>query len=562
MATRDTLIQLHDRQINNGYNNDENQDSIIEILGGIDEILHSILRDTTSDLLQQHKMDALHQILMSHNNLTPMQYNNDTSLEDRKSTKPEWCYHFDDENTFLHSIFSENTANKILQILHGPIIKIVLVLAIIIWFGVGISTDFRAISQAISTLILDIFLIIPWLLCWLLSANKKATRLILTSFEFWFKLFYLFVYQFANVTDVFAINADNFESIEWKYVEIIISTVTSVIFYIVVVLFDAININKIWKFAISGALAAWWIAFAVGHRSSKFEANEEYFNSSITIKVYNGYDVNLNTRDIRLESLQVLAIFLAKQAIFTMFRSKKCALIRYTPFIKWNKNKQSIGEKTKKCFRVLTIAAWIFFVILLTMILMYWYFVLQYINGHDAIIGWRWKFTLMSVGTAICWISMPVAVYGIFREKMRYIYFGIGISGVMVLSLPVMNLAFGMTSGVLLVDLVWHIAVCSLFGLTIIVFSNVEYVFIVYNSSSCSNKTQQQQSRVVDDNDMKRDEAKLNDAINSCKGESLYDNDASNVEQIELNGTSIGTKTDKEESISSSCGSKSESDMP
>ena len=59
------------------------------------------------------------------------------------------------------------------------------------------------------------------------------------------------------------------------------------------------------------------------------------------------------------------------------------------------------------------------------------------------------------------------------------------------------------------------------------------------------------------------DEEKLDDAINYGNTvDSKHEDCGPNVEQIELHGTSIVAKNDNDESVSSSCESGSESNVP
>ena len=66
-------------------------------------------------------------------------------------------------------------------------------------------------------------------------------------------------------------------------------------------------------------------------------------DNDVKIKVYKNNFVSIQS--ILSSSAQILALFFWRQTILSVFRTERCSLITYSPFIKWERNNNIIVHK-------------------------------------------------------------------------------------------------------------------------------------------------------------------------------------------------------------------------
>eukprot|EP01083_Nonionella_stella_P160709 525597_1 len=194
--SKELLASTHRRQLMNGETNNVHHEAIIDVLGGIDDILQHLL--TSNVILDQQQLDSLHHIIITNTTINAML----PPPEDKTHIlMPTLTCTFKDEDSFLFLIFGQENATKILHILNGKIIKCILLLLFVLGtiatilllvFDV-LSVDVWTACCAVLFLFSSIYIIV-----WIVYANKEAMKLLFRQFVFWFKICHLILYLVTN----------------------------------------------------------------------------------------------------------------------------------------------------------------------------------------------------------------------------------------------------------------------------------------------------------------------------------------------------------------------------
>ena len=100
------LLQIHQKQIKENVKNEDKTEEIVQILGGIDNVLTLLLSSNDINISN----DKLSQI---HNTITSNQYNS------IKNKEKQLTYYFYANNTYLHSIFGNKNGQKLYNLLYS-----------------------------------------------------------------------------------------------------------------------------------------------------------------------------------------------------------------------------------------------------------------------------------------------------------------------------------------------------------------------------------------------------------------------------------------------------------
>ena len=320
---------------NDTNNTDQTVIEIVNALGGMQNVLTMML--SSSDIhIDEHQMISLHKIITSKQ---PIQQTDILYTEDNDPLHPELTYNFNTADTYLHVILGDDVGHKAYNIICSRIIVILLAMA-----SFAYSLNFWypldwVVSKNIFQEIAAIMLII-WLMAALLTANRKSTTLILQSFEFWFKLLYLVQSCIALLVYWFVLT----DSTKWKGYQVdgsyvwnleLFSTclysIALIVSYCIVANFDAFRISVLTK-----TLIAVLFAVVMGF----FSVMYTFYWDPVAIEVLN-YKILVTS--LISGSTQVVCIFSWKQAAMSILKKNRCALIKYSPFIKW-KDDQTVSS--------------------------------------------------------------------------------------------------------------------------------------------------------------------------------------------------------------------------
>ena len=332
------VLSLHKETLSNPKTTENIQD-IIDAIGGIDKILDDYL--TTPQLkLPDTQLNKIHQILSSTDtnqaisqvtiNKSGNNPHKDSSLEDNNDPNTLY-YTFSDKDTYLHLILGYKKAERVKSILHSKLCQIIVTLTAMSYLL------FRQIAPdtlfSIYIIACNILIWWPFGIAWITSSNIKGFKLIIWTFEFWFKVVYaiicgsLQIYYFT-VSDRYS---------NWQY-PILGQLSTAFVgidligIVIIISLFDALNTNRFYKMSIAGFFGLVVTFLSI---TTQLALDPENDDSVVSIV---GRKISLWT--LIISTWRILAIFSWKQAISTYLatrksKNKSVMIVNY-PSIRWN----------------------------------------------------------------------------------------------------------------------------------------------------------------------------------------------------------------------------------
>eukprot|EP01084_Bolivina_argentea_P275838 470508_1 len=348
--TKDVLKEKHKHHKLTAGN--KNIFQLLQILGGCNELLDTLL---SHDILTQKQMTEIHQLLVSAETPTADLYSQQTNLQfapvgvanntDSKqelitqlnATTDHFYYQFYTSDTYLHSMFSPDTAMKLINFALSK--KIIYSIFTLICVWIILQLIFK-VGQTPITVIYGICMcpfIIALELLVVFSSNREAFKLVRKQFVFYFKVVYSF--YFGVLSAIYYAFADETKYKTLAVIEIcLLLGFVLPLFIIIVSMFDAINVSRFTKsfssITIAVVLSGWTYYF-----SWHTDWNDKLIFGNISLREQIG------------SALRVLSIFLWSQAWSTVKYSKKktegiakCAMIRYTPWMKWINDDTNTNE--------------------------------------------------------------------------------------------------------------------------------------------------------------------------------------------------------------------------
>ena len=327
-----TVRDIHDEQLLNGHNNNDKTLKIVAALGGIDDILSACLQQKNQKMTVKMTQTTLHrieQILTTqykHHNkatLNPLSVINQDQNEEGNNLE----YVFSANDTILSRICGISKAEKIINALYSKTSLIVLVLSLLIVSGL-FSSD-NPMAKLLSILI-NGFIIIPWFLFAIFSANKIAFNLLLRSFEWWLKAAYSLYFGVLGV--IYLGQKEGYMDIVTIYG--VFGAVHIVLASMFIGSFDALyHVGKGWKTSISAMAAFMFLFISINYQFLLPESEDVIIKVPVTQSI-------LSSHSLAASSARILSIFFSKQAIMSYIRKNRCILIKYSPFIKWKKEEK------------------------------------------------------------------------------------------------------------------------------------------------------------------------------------------------------------------------------
>ena len=343
--TKESLLHVH--QNNNTDNIDEHKNELIGALGGLDNILTMILSSNDTTLSHQ-QLTQIERIINPNNTLVSEQEDNDSIIANRlkqvdeNQNPPQWVYCFNSNNTYLHTLFGDDTGKTIFQLIYSK--RCIFATLILISFLSGTSFMFYFLKMLIwSNIMLQIAFVIGaiYLILLLLSANRKCLRLCFESFEYWLKCYYFMQYSVAAFVYYYALT----DSEEWDeygsysvpsgsilyYLEMLSYLLQLLCTSLLVVVFlsiDSLQLNLRVR-RLVGVL--------IGILSTAVAINITFIletNPSTIIHV-KFLDIHFSVRDLMVSGMQILSVLFWKQTILSILKRNKCILIKYSPYIQW-----------------------------------------------------------------------------------------------------------------------------------------------------------------------------------------------------------------------------------
>eukprot|EP01084_Bolivina_argentea_P247251 413686_1 len=351
------IHEMHQHQLKSGIRNNEYEHEIVEILGGIDEILTIFFQFDLNGIITKQQIDNIYEIIGNSNTQQQPQKTTKLSVDinniEDKGMNQNIRYNFHDKDTFLFSLLnSNNYAFTILKVIENKIVILFLVMimfiAVIVFMisGFGHGLSLNALSINVYWIYVSIAFIIYfiYIILWLLYTNKLAMKLIITQFEFHFKNFYLIQFLLANIGMTHLGIYNRLWYVEYTYYLLLI------VFLFWVMSFDAVNIKRENKLIISCYAAALFSISALEDLRKSFFRDQYtlYTTATLKISIWKSTHIKMSLIDISYQSAMILSIFMFRQILLLIMYPNKCLMIRKKPIVKYENIDDNIVSDAKK----------------------------------------------------------------------------------------------------------------------------------------------------------------------------------------------------------------------
>eukprot|EP01084_Bolivina_argentea_P179889 310822_1 len=308
--------------------------NILNAIGGIDKVLEDYLTIKQLQLTKQ-QLNQIHSILLSNNN---------SQNKVKSNTKPaeDLYYTFSDIDTYLHTLLGAKKANQIVHIIHNKYFQIFLLFIIVGYFLFRLFFGTHSLTFTIYCIFVSLFCI-PFSAVWTLSSDKQALKIIIKSFEFWFKVTYAFICGLLQLIYFYGLKWN-----EWQHPYIqLCSTIFVALDIISVIacigLIDAAHINKYWIVGVSGGMGLMFSFLVITNQLALDPLSDD---SVINIASY-----SFSLMELIISAWRILAIFSFRQSFSTLWMIKthndRCISITYHPFIIWDLKAKTDYNKQK-----------------------------------------------------------------------------------------------------------------------------------------------------------------------------------------------------------------------
>eukprot|EP01083_Nonionella_stella_P157217 510202_1 len=318
--------------------------SVINHLGGVDNILEEFLHKDNNIHISQAQLNQLNQLFTNKHPTTTTVLSSSNGNEFEIYNKHDEMYHqFDISDTYFQDICSATLSQTALKIATAPWAHVLFALVFLL------SLISRAILRTKNTLIAPLFALISgvvtlgYVMVWFLSANKQGVRLVLLTFEFWLKCGYglLFVVsRFMNL-HIFPVTETANVHRELQITSDIAMLSNLILIVFILSMFDALYINRVSKVLFSGSVA---LFFTLTLILQYFTIYVNGIDSVITVTDR----IRLSLVSLQINAMEVLVLFFWRQTVLTLVNKERCVLIKYRPHIQWidKRKTKDIGNIT------------------------------------------------------------------------------------------------------------------------------------------------------------------------------------------------------------------------
>eukprot|EP01084_Bolivina_argentea_P008792 16445_1 len=352
LLSENSILELkvkHDKMLKDGCHNNSHAPDILKILGGIDTILSHYLSCSNSlntsqiseinDILSNATSQHAEHSITKHFDLSYLSKPSKSINASKPASRFEWSvsnirgskYYFSITNTLLHStnIFGANFGVKIFNMVYSQIIGFVVFLMLI--YSITSAIFYVVIGKPFIFHLLDLISLTMYaiyLTFLLLSINKTAFKLILKSFEFWFKLLYVICFVILEIMtanprggalgDLYMQAVDYMKYIVWILAIVAFSSV------------DGLQLHTLIKKVLGLGYVMFFVVITIERMYDAVNSEPDEYSIHIW-----GKDCVIPLKSWISSVSRVLTIFLIKQTYCMVFREDKTTLIRTACIVYW-----------------------------------------------------------------------------------------------------------------------------------------------------------------------------------------------------------------------------------
>eukprot|EP01084_Bolivina_argentea_P268260 455581_1 len=330
VISKTALLKMHQNTLsNNKYYNESNEHELVQIFGGIGNLLSLTL--ASDDIsLTENQLQNIYDVI-SNNNMQTKICKQTTITED--DNPQELTYHFSRNDTYLHAVFGDECGQKICDMLYSKCFGVCVAIVLIIVITISLlrkQTPSKDL-QALCSIFIIFFntIIVAVVIFSLLSINRTCFKLLLTTFEFWFKSFYALQFAAANWIYIYNTEARN-TVMDKSWYNLLDETVSTLLVVLTVWFFgsfDGLQYKDSVRCVLSAIISLLFILDALFIKLHTYGNNDD---SIMEIK-----SIGVSMLLLMADSLQILGIFIGKQALLSIFKKDRCIVVNYAPYFKW-----------------------------------------------------------------------------------------------------------------------------------------------------------------------------------------------------------------------------------
>ena len=325
---------------------------LVKILGGIEKLILAQIPDSQTTPLSNKSLRQINEILIAKNKDTEVGNSINPHPISDMLLSPDADYlgslrlqsvdtvsmfeYVNERNTFLHRLCCSNhkdIADALMNLLFGPYIPWIWGFFMIILVILTILDDFHVNVQDLRTLYKNIFFVmisLPFSILWCLALNKRITRKIMRTFEFWFKFYYFLRYWVSSSIYTYrSMLPDQHTTIAGQS----ILDFTTFSLFIIYCFMDGLNLSNRFKMSVLTLGSVYMTTSAINW--TFFKGGNDY---PVTLN-FGSNVMSFDVKTLTAASLRTVVIFMWKQTIYAWWKPNKSTygIFKHSMQIKYNK---------------------------------------------------------------------------------------------------------------------------------------------------------------------------------------------------------------------------------
>eukprot|EP01084_Bolivina_argentea_P065105 118699_1 len=330
-VAKQEALKLYCKTLKDVQNDEHNSYELLQAIGGIDNVLKHYLSKQIN-ILNETQVNHVLEIL---SNINKRNKEND-------DLNPQTIIYFKPENTFLHSLLSSITSQRIITFIYHKFVMAVLILLQSIYMVLSYTN--RYICYIFGFFYLACFAL-PFFILILLSLNRNGVQKILTTFLFWIKMGYGLIFIVCDAVDkLFVQKERNLNAFVIPYSVIYALVIT--LFVTFICMLDANRIvqsSRLFCIICTSVTIIYFLSGSIYYEFISYSQGESLIK--ITPKIHISLTANLAS------STRILCLFFMKQC-FLLYKGYKNNInnaisIRIVPNIEWS-NVSSVSQNEKQ----------------------------------------------------------------------------------------------------------------------------------------------------------------------------------------------------------------------
>ena len=320
------LLNFHRQQQERGMTLDHKQIEVLGAIGGIDKVISAVLK-SPSFQLSTDELQNLHNLINKQGSIVAIDSDSARNKED-EAIVPSVTLTFSEGDTFAAKWFGSGKADTLGRGLNHIAVKLILMGLPIVSLASGdLSPDFCFFGLFLFLVLLFFYLSLK-----ISFVHRRAFKLLMKRFEWWFKIFYLLEWAFSLFAIAY-LNRNNAETNLFTLPSYVLYTVIPALFTftLFVMSLDALRISHSAKVGLTTFSVMF---FSMG---TMFYQHILYYSDLSSLKTISFTDplfgqgtMTIVLLELLVNSAYILTIFLSKQLWFTLFKSTKATVIRVT----------------------------------------------------------------------------------------------------------------------------------------------------------------------------------------------------------------------------------------